>query len=216
MALLARGAPSRKAVALGVIAALMAGAWAAGQTASLVFSHLHNFIAVMLWWCWRPRAGWHLSGVPLLFLAASALLLFGIIGPWATGLAWQPGGLGPGYHLSFLAPGVAEPWALRFVLLFAFAQSVHYGIWLRLIPEDDRPQSTPRTFAASARALRADLGLPLLAGAVAVALGIALWAVLDLATARENYLRLALFHGHLELVAATWLFVERPLSAGRA
>ena len=187
----------------GTRARSWAAAVAAGETAGLIFAHLHNFIAVLLWWCWRPRTGGRQLAVPLLFLGVSILLIAGWIEPWARGLAWQPDGLGPGYHLSFMAPGVAEPWALRLVLLFAFAQSVHYGVWLRLIPEDDRPQATPRTFQASARALRADLGLPVLAGAVLVALGIALWAVLDLAAARENYLRMALFHGYLELVAAT-------------
>jgi hypothetical protein len=210
MALLARGPAGRKAAALGVTGILVAGAAAAGQAAGLVFAHLHNFLAVFLWWCWRPRSGGRQLTVLLLFLGASLLLMAGWLEPWARGLAWQPEGLGPGYHLSFLAPGMAEPWALRLVLLFAFAQSVHYGVWLRLIPEDDRPQATPRTFQASARALLADLGLPVLAGAVLVAAGIALWSVLDLAAARESYLRMALFHGYLELVAATWLFIERP------
>jgi len=211
MALLARGGRGRKGVALGVIGVLMATAWAVGDVAALIFAHAHNFIAVLLWWCWRPRDGWRQQAVvPLLFLAVSGLLLLGVWQPWAQGMLWQPPGLGPDYHLSFLGPGVAEPWALRLVLLFAFAQSVHYGVWLRLIPEDDRPQETPRTFRASARALLADTGAPLLAGAVMIALGIALWSVFDLMAARENYLRLALFHGYLELIAVTWLFVERP------
>ncbi len=63
-----------------------------------------------------------------------------------------------GYHLGQLAPGLAEPWALRLVLLFAFAQAVHYGIWLRLIPEEDRPQPSPRTYAASFRPSSATSG----------------------------------------------------------
>lgn len=239
MALLAHGAWIRKGTALGVIAALMAGAWVVGDVAALIFAHAHNFIAVMLWWCWRPqseRSGVSFEAgektvahpslfellraffaslgrrrmVPLLFLAASSMIAAGWLEPWARGFAWQPARLGPDYHLSFLAPGVAEPWALRLVLLFAFAQSVHYGVWLRLIPEDDRPQETPRTFRASARALQVDMGVPLLAGALLIALGVALWSVFDLAAARENYLRLALFHGYLELIAATWLYVERP------
>lgn len=211
MALLARGAWSRKGIALSVVAALMAAAWAVGDVAALIFAHAHNFIAVLLWWCWRPRSGLRQQAVvPLLFLAVSVLLMMGSLQPWAQGLMWQPAGLGPDYHLSFMAPGMAEPWALRLVLLFAFAQSVHYGVWLRLIPEDDRPQETPRTFRSSAHALLADMGAPMLMGAVFVALGVALWSVFDLMVARENYLRLALFHGYLELIAATWLFVERP------
>lgn len=211
MAVLARGSWARKGSALTCIGTLMAAAWSVGDVAALVFAHMHNFIAVMLWWCWRPRSGQRQQAVvPLLFLTASLMLALGWLEPWARGFAWQPAGLGPGYHLSFLAPGVAAPWALRLVLLFAFAQSVHYGVWLRLIPEDDRPQETPRTFRASAHALMADIGTPLMAGVILLTLGIALWAVLDLATARENYLRMALFHGYLELIAATWLFVERP------
>ena len=211
MALLARGAWARKGIALTFIGALMAAAWIVGDVAALVFAHAHNFIAVMLWWCWRPRTGKRQQAVvPLLFLTASIMLVLGWLTPWAQGFAWQPAGLGPGYHLSYLAPGIAEPWALRLVLLFAFAQSVHYGVWLRLIPEDDRPQETPRTFRASARSLTADVGTPLMAFVILLSLGIALWAAFDLTTARENYLRMALFHGYLELIAATWLFVERP------
>ena len=211
MALLARGPWSRKLIALALIGTLMGAAWGVGDAAALVFAHVHNFIAVMLWWCWRPRSGQRRQAVvPVLFLTASAMIMIGWLEPWARGFAWQPAGLGPGYHLSFLAPGIAEPWALRLVLLFTFAQSVHYGVWLRLIPEDDRPQETPRTFRASARALMADVGTPLMVFVILLALGIALWAAFDLTAARENYLRMALFHGYLELIAASWLFVERP------
>ena len=169
MAVLARGRWARKGIALTCIGHLMAAAWSAGDAAALVFAHMHNFIAVMLWWCWRPRSGQRQQAVvPLLFLTASVMLALGWLEPWARGFAWQPAGLGPGYHLSFLAPGIAAPWALRLVLLFAFAQSVHYGVWLRLIPEDDRPQETPRTFRASARALKADIGTPLMVGVIPV------------------------------------------------
>lgn len=211
MALLARGTLARKGIALAVIGACMAAAFYTGEVSALIFAHLHNFIAVLLWWCWRPRGSLRLQAmVPLLFVAVSVLIAGGWTEPWTRGLSWQPADLGPDYHLAFLAPGVAAPWAMRLVLLFAFAQSVHYGVWLRLIPEDDRPQQTPRTFRASARALQADLGTPLLVGAVIIALGISLWSVFDLAAARDSYLRMALFHGYLELIAATWLFVERP------
>lgn len=209
-ALISHGAWRRRVSALVFTGLLLVGVWAAGDAAALVFAHLHNFIAVMLWWCWRPRLVPGQAAVPMLFLVISALLLAGWLMPWEHGFAWQPPGLGPDYHVSYLAPGLAEPWATRLVLLFAFAQSVHYGVWLRLIPEDDRPQATPRTFRASARALASDLGMPLMVAASVLALGIALWAVADLASARENYLRMALFHGYLELVAAVWLFVERP------
>lgn len=209
-AVISKGPWNRKGWALGVAALLIVGAYLAGSSAGLLFAHFHNLIAVLLWWWWRPRRSAGQLAMPLLFLGVSMLLLTGGLSPWTLGLSWQPTGLGANDHLAFLAPGMAEPWATRLVLLFAFAQSVHYGIWLRLIPEDDRPQPTPRTFRASAHALVADLGVLLLTIGSCIALGIALWAVADLATARETYLRMALFHGYLELVAALWLFVERP------
>ena len=174
----------------------------------IVFAHLHNFIAVLLWWFWRPRVRLLHSFVPILFLGASLLLLFGLLSPLANGFEWIPSGMDASYHLQSLAPGVAAPWGVRLVLLFAFAQAVHYGVWLRLIPEDDRPQQTPRTFTASARALHADLGSILLIVATTLILGIAIWAAFDLANARFSYLRMALFHGYLELAAASFLFVE--------
>ena len=81
--------------------------------------------------------------------------------------------------------------------------------------EPDRPRETPRTFAATLRALRADFGAPLLALAFLAAVGLAGWAAWDVFAARHGYLRAVLFHGHLELVAAALLFVEgtRPRGA---
>jgi len=211
VAMLSHGPVSRKAIAAAVVLVLFAGVVALGPSARIVFAHAHNFIAVMLWWCWRPRGGFWQSLIPGLFLAASLLILSGVLQPPAWALGWIPGQMNADYHLANLAPGVSEPWALRWVLLFAFAQAVHYGVWLRLMPEDDRPQSTPRTFAASARALHADLGAWFLGIALVLAVGLAVWAMLDLADARAGYLRMALFHGYLELAAAAYLFVEgRP------
>jgi hypothetical protein len=213
MALLARGPMARKGVAVLATGAVAAGVVVTGPAASLIFAHLHNVIAVVLWWLWRPRTTLWPWLMPSIFSVLSLLLLVGALEPWARGLAWQPAGLGPDHQLSFLAPGVPDPWALRLVLLFAFAQSVHYGVWLRLIPEDDRTRPTPRTFQATARALRSEFGWPALTVAVVLAAGIALWATFDLVAARENYLRMALFHGYLELVALVWLFIERPQRA---
>ena len=208
VAILSNGPVVRKVIAVSVISSLLVAATAAGHVSMIVFAHLHNFIAVLLWWFWRPRVRLMHAVVPVLFLAASALLLFGLLGPLANGFEWIPSGMDVSYHLRSLAPGVAAPWGVRLVLLFAFAQAVHYGVWLRLIPEDDRPQQTPRTFAASARALHKDLGSIVLIVATLLILAFAIWAAFDLAHARYSYLRMALFHGYLELAAAAFLFVE--------
>jgi hypothetical protein len=55
-----------------------------------------------------------------------------------------------------------------------------------------------------------DFGVVPLVIFVALALGIAAWAVVDLTQARLGYLRLAVFHGYLELaVGALWLIEGR-------
>lgn len=105
--------------------------------------------------------------------------------------------------LSLLAP----PLGPRLILLFCFAQSVHYGVWLRLVPEDDRGRPTPRSYRASYRALVEELGAWALGLFAVAALGLAIWACVDLAEARDGYLRFARFHGSLELIAAGLLIV---------
>lgn len=207
-ALLARGVWWKKAIVIAVGAVLFWLSVRVGTLSMLVFAHAHNFVALLLWWSWRPAEGAWRWGVPAAFCVAAAALWWGWAVPSGFSVAWAPAGMGGDYHLGQLAPGLAEPWALRLVLLFAFAQAVHYGIWLRLIPEEDRPQPSPRTFAASYRALEADFGPTLLATSVVVMSGLAIWAVFDLIEARAGYLRMALFHGYLELAAAALLFVE--------
>jgi hypothetical protein len=96
-------------------------------------------------------------------------------------------------------------------MLYAFAQAVHYGVWLRLVPEDDRPRATPRSFRASYLALRDELGSLLLAAFALASVGLAIWAVADLVEARAGYLRFARFHGMLELTAiALWVTFSTP------
>lgn len=206
--LLAEGPGGRKAAVIASGAILVYTSVRIGDLAILIFAHAHNFIALALWWSWRPSRGVLRHGVPLAFLLAGAAIWLGWLGPSAPSVQWAPEGMSAGYHLGQLAPGLSDPWALRLVLLFAFAQMVHYGIWLRLIPEEDRPQSSPRTFAASFRALERDFGPVLLWGSLLAMIGLAAWAVHDLVEARTGYLRMALFHGYLELAAAAWLFVR--------
>jgi len=178
---------------------------------AVIFAHAHNFIGVALFWAWRRRAS-KLHWIPLAaFAAGCALLLSG----WLDGavlametLSVNPGGLDIYYHLASLSPGVPGMLGARLVLLFAFAQSVHYAVWVRLVPEEDRQRDTPRTFAASLRSLRADFGPWLLGAALLVCFGVAIWAAVDVFEARNGYLRAVLFHGHLEVAALALLIVE--------
>jgi hypothetical protein len=213
VAWLCQGPLPRKLWVTAILLPLIgAGAFSNGA-GTLIFAHAHNFIAVLLWWCWRPRGGHRaiVVAVPALFAGMSLAIGLGWLGPAGPGADWAPANLDASTHFAWLAPGLTAPWAGRLVLLFGFAQAVHYGVWLRLIPEEDRPQPTPRTFASSFRALRQDLGPWLLGAGAAFATGLAMWAMIDLAQARAGYLRMALFHGYVEVAAAAFLFVEgRP------
>lgn len=215
-ALLSRGPWQRKLPAGTVAAALaLVCAWA-GDISQIIFAHLHNFIALALWWFWRPGRHWSALFVPFLFVLAALSLTAGWVKPVAGAWSWIPGSIDLGSHTWALAPGLSPEMASRLVILFAFAQAVHYGIWLRLIPEDDRPRETPRPFTATVRAMEADVGRPLLYGSLLIALGIGIWALIDLAGARIGYLRMALFHGYLEVIAIALLFTEKRPSSHAA
>jgi hypothetical protein len=211
--LCARTTAMRRVIGLTVVALLGSLVVQYGYYADVVFAHAHNFLAVLLWWLWKPRKLMH-AGPLLLFLVCSVALMLG----WSEGILTATNGLfAPAtgldmYRLSFgLAPNLPLVWVGRLIVLFAFAQSIHYLVWLRLVPEEDRGRPTPRTFRASWQALVTDLGRPLLVLAGLAALAVAVWATIDLAEAREGYLKMALFHADLELVALALFFAEgRP------
>ena len=214
--LVARASAGRRALGLLAIAGL-AGAFAGlGRTGDVVFAHLHNAAAVGLWWAWRPRTS-RLHWLPLaLMIAASGFLVSDAaiaLVRASGGLAWFGGGMGVEYQVWRLSPGIAPDWGLRLVLLFCFAQTIHYAVWLHLLPDEDRARASPPTLRTRWAGLVADMGRPLLVGAIAVAVGLAVWAVLDLMDACHGYFRMARFHGHLELIAASLLLVERRAAA---
>jgi len=206
----------RRAAAFAIAIAWMAAAFVDWRTTALVFAHLHNFAAVAFLWAWRPKRASTLHYVPIaLFVLASVAIMLGAIDPIVERLhALDPfvGRTGIEWSLALYAPGVIAPYGARLVLLFAFAQSVHYAVWLRLVPEDDRERETPRTWSATLAALRHDVGLPIALVIFAITATLAVWASMDLFSARLGYLRLVLFHGYLEMAALALLFVEgRPL-----
>ncbi len=214
--LCARGDASRKAVVLGAWGMLTIGALADETLFVVVFLHLHNVVALGLWWFLRPRDG-RAAAVLLLVAVGSMLLLGGAMDPLVTGLGgwFAPAtGIDLAGHAQVLVPVRDPVLAQRGLLCFAFLQAVHYAVWLRLVPEDARARPVPRSFRASWLALRADIGSGPLALAAAMAVGIAVWGACDLVAAREGYLRLAAFHGYLEVAVMALLLVEhrRPVA----
>ncbi|MCU0673201.1 MAG: hypothetical protein MUE69_10460 [Myxococcota bacterium] len=209
---------SRASIARRLAIAMLFGALACLAAhrrfeADLAFAHLHNLVAVLLWWLWRPRVTrWHLGALTLYVAASLAIVAM----PTAWWLGHDVRFVGFDLHdaRASLAPCWSETLAVRMVVLFAFAQSIHYAVWLRLVPDDDRERATPRTFRASFRALRDDLGRVVLAVGALAAMGVLAWALVDLGEARTGYLRAAIFHGHLELVALALVATEgRPRGA---
>jgi hypothetical protein len=217
-ALLARAPAMQR----GITAALLlciAGAFASlGSLGAVIFAHAHNALAVLLWIAWRPRLSGKHWGVLALYAAVTVALLSGatdsIVLAWRS-LDGAPAGLELGHHVGSLALGATPPMTVHLVLAFAFAQAMHYAVWLRLIPEADRPRSTPRTYRASYAALESDFGRGPLLLCAAACVGLAAWALFDLAAAHAGYLRFALFHGHLEVAALTILGLEGKLSWSR-
>lgn len=214
-------------VAACAIAAL-AAARGAPRWVGPGMAHLHNLVAVAffaLWpaWVGRRRASrWHAVPIGLFVLASAAIFAGGLdaaakdIGRvlasdgFGTPLEWHEAALAPREFTAALG----DAFGLRLVLFFAFSQSVHYAVWLRAVPEEDRPRETPRTFRASIEAMREDGSWPVmwLFGALAMALSI--WAAFDLHAARVGYLRGALFHGYLELAIAAALFASPEARLG--
>jgi hypothetical protein len=213
--LMANGTRARKSLALVAWAALSAVALRWEFPFLLGFLHLHNVVALGWWWAMRPRT--KLAAlVPLAVLAGTAAIFLGVGEPVISALGgWEAPLTGASFneYIESNAPELGATMAIRLVLSFAFLQSVHYAMWLRLVPEDARTRTAPRPFEASWQALKQDFGVPALLAFAGLALFIAAWGALDLAQARWGYLRLAGFHGYLELAAAAFFFVERKRPA---
>ena len=207
----------RKVVGIGAAAGLFALCRWAGWYSDLAFVHLHNFVGVTIWLLWRRRE----SRAHWLFLA----LFFGAILAIAAGAAGpileRTNGLfAPWTDLTFreIARGLSPPrsgvWAERLTVIFVFAQAAHYVVWLRLIPEDDRPGEAPRSYRQTYRAMAADVGGVVLWMGFVAALVFGVWAFASPGGARDAYLKVAFFHGHLEIIAIAVLWGERVLPVG--
>ncbi|HEX3849538.1 MAG TPA: hypothetical protein VHW01_01150 [Polyangiaceae bacterium] len=209
-AVLARGSGLRRLLVLTLVLPLIFCAARTGRGADVLMAHVHNLVALGLWWAWHQgRAGARF--IPLALFAACIALLLG--GTFDAVFQSAVARSGPGVTLfemvETLSPVRDLAWGRRFVLVFAFAQSVHYAIWVRLIPEEDRPRPGLRSFDSSFRALIADLG-PVLPLGCALCIGaLVAWACVEPRAARQAYLQLALFHGPLEIAVVGLLFIER-------
>src|SRR5438552_1867006 len=136
---------------------------------ALVLGHLHNVVALGLWLAMMrdvPRAGRRLNGSPfrktgiqlviVLYAACIAIL--------STGVGERIASSAPAAGLSVddlvlaLAPDLPVKLALQLVSIFAFAQAVHYALWVRVIPETRLGGPLAPSFRRSLAAMRGALG----------------------------------------------------------
>jgi hypothetical protein len=169
----------------------------------VVLSHLHNVVPLFFLWEWsaslRPGRRGLFRAVNLGWvLVVPGLILSGLFDPVLRAAPAALGGLG-----SFEVAGLVRTYAppslvptdmgVRFLVVFAFMQTMHYVVWIGVLPR----------YAPEAAA-RFDARVPVLRGGRAWLLGLGLAAVLsvafllDYASGRSLYAAAASYHAYLE------------------
>ena len=199
----ARRARTRFSVIAAAVVVVAALALVAPRLTLIALAHLHGLGAVA-WFARRARA----RGVVVWpFVAAVALVMLGgALGAfdalWAPTL-WAPRSAAASIVAEAAGSALdgASAIALRRALfLYAFGQALHFVIWLRLVPELERPSKVPQSFRRALALFEADFGRwarPLLVACV-VAAPLMLWGG---GAAREAYFALTYFHVGLESAA---------------
>lgn len=206
----------RGLVAVGVLA-FLALALTSPYTALVVIAHLHNLVAFGLWlYFLKGEVGRRALWVVLVTYVGLGLVL---LSPLVDGLALDHASSTLGaFNLvqmaDTLAPGLSLEMGLRLVLLFGFLQSMHYAIWLRLIPQRLDARRAPPTFKRSLIRLREDFGGKAFVVLVLLCLAIPLMAVIyDAEKTRHLYLLAAISHGWIELAVIAALLASARRSA---
>ena len=186
-------------VAAFAVAAVLQPAWYAH-----VITHIHNFVPVLFLWDWARRNLRHrtafYAATALWSLIVPALILIGVF----DGLTSTSTGLvswwvldGPKQLAALGPPGASTAVAIRFGMLFAFLQSMHYVVWIGFFPWAGRAETRDFERAVPALAGRRFL-------AITITLAIALLAVfvVDYSTGKNLY----------SIVASYHVYVEAPLA----
>jgi hypothetical protein len=202
------GTPARCGLGMVLIVTLGALLWSHARLTAVVIGHIHNFMAVILWVALAASASRRArAGVAAAFVVGLALLLSGVLEP-ISGLTAPIAGFDMHQMVQTLAPGLDPIFGFRLVLAFAFAQAVHYSMWLRVTPISVGDGAVAPSFARATRNLFRDLGRPVVIALVALILGLTLFALFDPAGTRRLYLSAVLFHGWFELAIAARLLAR--------
>lgn len=95
------------------------------------------------------------------------------------------------------AGATSSRWIGRWLVVFAFTQSLHYSIWLRIMPELERRASVPQGFKRAWKDFRSTFGVWSV-WIVPASLALTLCMLFGGAPAREAYFGLTTFHIALE------------------
>jgi hypothetical protein len=200
-------ATARGVLVLSAVAALCVVAWHFDRALLWTLGWAHNAVALFIWWRERPRNLAHWAGISV-YVSVLAWICLG--GADAQLVALLDQGAGGWFRIDDFAllapPGWTSISVMRAIVGFAFMQSVHYAVWLRLMPEDCRVRSSTRSFRQSWRAARSDLGL-LLPATLVLCAALVAFAALRPAAALSLYFSVALGHGFLEWA---WLAAGAP------
>ena len=148
----------------------------------------------------------------IICLLCSLALLYGwSADAWSIALeaSWAiPANMDLDYFTRTLTKGLPVDSQPQWVMLYAFLQSFHYIVWVRLIPEDHRERQTPPSFRQSAHTLIQDFGPWCTLSIFLAMIGLAGWACIDLRWARFSYLKWISFHASLELAIISFIYVS--------
>jgi len=211
---IAPATPLKKALVALAVLAITALSLRAPHDALVTMAHLHNLVAFGLW-LWLFRGESSLAGLAVLalaYVAVVAFLLSGLFDPILLGHAIDGnlGAFGLEEMAWTLAPGASLELSLRVVATYAFAQSIHYAVWLRLIPQRLDRRTAPPTFRRSLSRVRGDFGRLGFALLVALSLAVPLAAIaFPAGDVRELYLLAAISHGWLELAIIAALLTRQ-------
>ena len=200
MALLGAGliAESRVAWALP-ISAVTIGMAALPGVAMLALTHLHAVGS--LGYAAKAARQRGLTLWPLLagFGILTGLALVGALDPLMAQTPWVPERAFQSIldEVQLSGFGAGPLWLKRAVFIYALGQSLHYAVWLRLMPEVDRRTPSSKPFRVQLASLRADLGGWWWPGVLVSALAL-LAMLLGQGGARQLYFALSFFHVGLE------------------
>lgn len=193
------------ALAIAVLALAAAASLTFPAYHFVMLTHLHNVVPLFFLWEWsRSMASgrrWGFRAANLAWVVGvPALLLVGVFDPLLKAAPAGFGGLGGvaafdpnGLAASYAPPALVADMGLRFLAVFAFMQTMHYVVWVGILPRY-APEAAAR-FDARVPALRGGRAW-LLGGALAVVLGVVF--AIDYAQGKALYGALATYHAYLE------------------